>query len=109
MGSYGRSCYVCGQTSGHPSEANIATLKLFPLGKGHQIACFDGVVTIGKQNSSTNRLTARLLRISVEGVVQEVLSGFHQIVDPGYNLERTTIAMPVMSDRCLIFLNLDVL
>jgi hypothetical protein len=50
-----------------------------------------------------------LLRISAEGEVQEVLTGFHQLADLGYNPDKKTIAMPVMSDSRLIFLHLEAL
>jgi hypothetical protein len=95
----------------HPGtllKADIATRKLSPVGQGHPIASFDGVVAIGKQYFATDWPNGRLLRISAEGAVREVLTGFHQLADLGYNPERKTIAMPVMSDSRLIFLNLEV-
>jgi hypothetical protein len=35
--------------------------------------------------------------------VREVLAGFHQLADLGYDPENDTLAMPVMSDNRLIF------
>ncbi|AFZ18867.1 SMP-30/gluconolactonase/LRE family protein [Allocoleopsis franciscana] len=94
----------------HPGtlqKAELATRKLSPVGKGHPIASFDGVIAIGKHYFATDWPAGRLLRISAEGEVQEVLTGFHQLADLGYNPDRKTIAMPVMSDSRLIFLHLE--
>lgn len=95
----------------HPGtllKADLATGKLSRIGEGHPIASFDGVVATGTQYFATDWPNGRLLRISRKGVVREVLTGFHQLADLGYNPERRTIAMPVMSDNRLIFLHLDV-
>ncbi|MCM8812671.1 MAG: SMP-30/gluconolactonase/LRE family protein [Candidatus Omnitrophica bacterium] len=96
----------------HPGtllKAELATRKLSPIGKGHPIASFDGVVAIGNHYFATDWPSGRLLRISKKGIVREVLTGFYQLADLGYNPEREVIAMPVMSDSRLIFLHLDAL
>lgn len=89
-------------------KADIATRKLSPIGEGHPIASFDGVIAIGEEYFATDWPSGRLLRISEEAVVREVLTGFDQLADLGYSPERRTVAMPVMSDSRLIFLHLDV-
>lgn len=96
----------------HPGtllKAELSTRKLSPIGKGHPLASFDGVVAIGKHYFATDWPSGRLLRISAAGEVQEVITGFHQLADLGYNPDKKTIAMPVMSDSRLIFLNLEAL
>jgi hypothetical protein len=96
----------------HPGKvlkADIATRKLSPVGKGNPIASFDGVVAVDGQYFGTDWPGGRLLCISAEGVAREVLTGFHQLADLGYNPERKMIAMPVMSDNRLIFLSLETL
>jgi hypothetical protein len=94
----------------HPGtvlKANLATREISPVGKGDPIASFDGIVAIDGQYFGTDWPGGRLLRISAKGVVTEVLTGFHQLADLGYNPGRKVIAMPVMSDNRLILLNLD--
>jgi hypothetical protein len=96
----------------HPGKvlkADLATRKLSPVGKGKPIASFDGVAAVDGQYFGTDWPGGRLLRISAEGVVREVLAGFHQLADLGYNPEEKIIAMPVMSDNRLIFLHLEAL
>ena len=96
----------------HPGtllKADLSTRKLTPIGKGIPIASFDGVVVVGEQYFATNWPNGRLLRISRFGTVREVLTGFHQLADLGYNPEKKTLAMPVMSDNRLIILHLDAL
>jgi hypothetical protein len=66
-------------------------------------------VAVGTHYLATDWPKGRLLRISRQGDVREVLTGFHQLADLGYNPDRNTIALPVMSDNRLIFLHLDAL
>lgn len=94
----------------HPGtllRADLKSKKLTPVGKGDPIASFDGIVVVGRSYFATDWPNGRLLRISRDGSVQEVLTGFHQLADLGYNPTGKTIAMPVMSDNRLIFLHLD--
>lgn len=94
----------------HPGtliKADLSTRKLSPIGKDHPIASFDGVVVVGEQYFATDWPNGRLLRISRDGIVREVLTGFYQLADLGYNPENNILAMPVMSDNRLIFLHLD--
>ena len=94
----------------HPGtilKADLKTRRLVPLGKGDPIASFDGIVIAGDSYFATDWPQGRLLRISKDGQVQEVLTGFRQLADLGYNPTGNTIAMPVMSDNRLILLHLD--
>jgi hypothetical protein len=96
----------------HPGtvlKADLATRKLSAVGKGNPIASFDGIVAVDGQYFATDWPGGRLLRISAEGVVREVLTGFHQLADLGYNSDRKVFAMPVMSDNRLILLHLNAL
>jgi len=96
----------------HPGtilRADLKSKRLTPIGKGDPIASFDGVVKVGEHYFATDWPNGRLLRISKTGQVRQVLTGFHQLADLGYNPSRRTIAMPVMSDNRLILLQLDAL
>lgn len=96
----------------HPGtilKANRTSGKLSPLGTGDPIASFDGIVKVGGDYFGTDWPNGRLLRISKAGAVREVLTGFHQLADLGYDPSSHTIAMPVMSDNRLIFLRLGTL
>jgi hypothetical protein len=96
----------------HPGtllKADLSTRSLSAIGTGRPIASFDGVVAVGTHYLATDWPKGRLLRISRQGDVREVLTGFHQLADLGYNPDRNTIALPVMSDNRLIFLHLDAL
>jgi hypothetical protein len=94
----------------HPGtllKANLSTRSLSAIGTGRPIASFDDVVVVGEHYMATDWPNGRFLRISRQGDVREVLTGLHQLADLGYNHDRSTIAMPVMSDNRLIFLPLD--
>lgn len=96
----------------HPGtllKADLATRRLSAIGDGQPIASFDGVVSVGQHLFATDWPNGRLLRISPQGVVEEVLTGFSQLADLGYNPEREVLALPVMRDNRLIFLHLDTL
>lgn len=96
----------------HPGtilKANLQSKKLTPLGKGHPIASFDGIVKVDQEYFGTDWPNGRLLRISKTGAVQEVLTGFYQLADLGYDPTSKTLVMPVMSDNRLIFLRLGAL
>jgi hypothetical protein len=96
----------------HPGtilKADLKSKRLSPVGKGEPIASFDGIVKVGNRYYATDWPNGRLLSISMTGEVQEVLTGFYQLADLGYNPSRRTIAMPVMSDNRLIFLQLGAL
>lgn len=88
-------------------KANLSTRELTLIGKGQPIASFDGVVVVGEEYFATDWPNGRLLRISADGTVREVLSGFYQLADLGYNPDKKIIAMPVMSDNRLVFLHMD--
>jgi sugar lactone lactonase YvrE len=94
----------------HPGtilKAHLQSKALAPLGSGEPIASFDGVVVVGDDYFATDWPNGRLLRISrATGEVREVLAGFHQLADLGYDPENDTLAMPVMSDNRLIFFRL---
>jgi hypothetical protein len=94
----------------HPGtvlRADLKTRQLAPVGKGEPIASFDGIVKAGEDYFATDWPGGRLLRISRTGEVREVLTGFHQLADLGYDPSSNTLAMPVMSDSRVIFLRLD--
>ncbi len=94
----------------HPGtimKANIESRNLSPLGQGEPIASFDGIIAVDGQYFATDWPSGRLLRITAEGEVQEVLTGFYQLADLGFHPEQNTIAMPVMSDNRLVFLDLE--
>lgn len=94
----------------HPGtvlRADLKTRQLTPVGKGEPIASFDGIVKAGEDYFATDWPGGRLLRISKAGKVREVLTGFHQLADLGYDPSSNTIALPVMSDNRVIFLRLD--
>lgn len=96
----------------HPGtilKANLRSRKLVPLLTGDPIASFDGIVQVGGNYFATDWPNGRLLRISKAGAVQEVLTGFYQLADLGYDPTSKTLAMPVMSENQLIFLRLGAL
>lgn len=96
----------------HPGillRAELSTRQLSVIGSGQPIASFDGVVVVGKHYMATDWPNGRLLRISKDGEIREVLTGFNRLADLGYNPDGATIAMPVMSDDRLILLHLDAL
>lgn len=94
----------------HPGtvlQVDRKTKQLTALGRGEQIASFDGIVQVGDDFYATDWPAGRLLRITKSGEVREVLSGFSQLADLGYNPTSKTLALPVMSDNRLILLNLE--
>jgi hypothetical protein len=96
----------------HPGtilRANLQSRRLTPLGNGAPIASFDGIIKVGHDYYATDWPNGRLLRISKAGVLKEVLTGFFQLADLGYDPKSKTIAMPVMSDNRLIYLRLNAL
>lgn len=96
----------------HPGtvlRAHLASKALEPLGDGKPIASFDGIVKAGDDYFATDWPGGRLLRISKTGEVREVLTGFHQLADLGFQPTGPILGMPVMSDNRLILLHLDAL
>lgn len=96
----------------HPGtvlRAHLASKALEPLGDGKPIASFDGIVKAGDDYFATDWPGGRLLRISKTGEVREVLTGFHQLADLGFQPTGRILGMPVMSDNRLILLHLDAL
>lgn len=94
----------------HPGtllRAHLVSKSLAAVGAGAPIASFDGIVVAGEGYFATDWPGGRLLRISRDGEVREVLGGFFQLADLGYSPETRTIALPVMSDDRLILLRLD--
>lgn len=94
----------------HPGtvlKADLESRVLTPVGTGEPIASFDGVVVVGDDYYATDWPGGRLLRISRDGQVREVLTGFYQLADLGYDPVANVIALPVMSDNRLILLRLD--
>ncbi|MFD2727139.1 TIM barrel protein [Hyunsoonleella rubra] len=85
---------------------NLKTKEITPVGKGLPIANFDGVIKYGKFYYATDWTGGRLLKISEDGNVEEVISGFSQFADLGINAEKGIIMVPEMSKNRFIFFNL---
>ena len=85
---------------------NLKTKEIEPIGKGLPIANFDGVVKYGEFYYATDWTGGRLLKISEEGNVEEVISGFSQLADLGINIKKGIIMIPEMSKNRFIFFNL---
>jgi len=85
----------------------IATKLIVPVGEGKPIANFDGVVVVDGEYFATDWTGGRLLRISSEGVVSVVMSGFSQLADLGFNPERRQLGLPIMKDNRFILLSLE--
>ncbi|WP_299433906.1 hypothetical protein [uncultured Maribacter sp.] len=88
---------------------NLKTKEIKPIGEGFPIANFDGVVKYGKFYYATDWTGGRLLKISNDGNVEEVISGFSQLADLGINTEKGIIMIPEMSKNRFIFFNLKAL
>ncbi|TWO33242.1 hypothetical protein E1J38_004920 [Seonamhaeicola sediminis] len=87
-------------------KINLKTKEIKPIGKGLPIANFDGVIKYGKFYYATDWTGGRLLKISEDGDVEEVISGFSQFADLGINAKKGLIMVPEMSKNRFIFLNL---
>lgn len=84
-----------------------ASRVISPLGKGDPIAHFDGVIAARGGYFATDWKGGRLLRVGKDGAVSEVLRGFSQLADLGFDADRGIIGLPVMSENRVIFLHLD--
>lgn len=92
----------------HPGtllRVRLADKQITPLGDGKPIANFDGVVKLGAHYFATDWTGGRLLKISPDGQVRTVLSGFRQLADLGVDPERGVLALPIMSENRLILLD----
>jgi DNA-binding beta-propeller fold protein YncE len=85
----------------------IATKAISPIGDGHPIANFDGVIAAFGEYYATDWTGGRLLRITTEGTVTTVLSGFEQLADLGFNPQKRQLGLPVMKDNRFILLSID--
>lgn len=82
---------------------DLKTKDITPIGKGLPIANFDGVVKYGDYYYATDWTGGRLLKISDNGEVNEVLTGFVQMADLGIDSKRGILLIPEMSkDRFII-------
>lgn len=88
-------------------RVDIKTKTIEPVGSGEPIANFDGVVAVGNTYYATDWTGGRLLRITEQGVVSVVMSGFQQLADLGFDPERNVLGLPVMKDNRFILLSLD--
>lgn len=86
-------------------RVRVADKQITPLGDGKPIANFDGIVKLGTSYFATDWRAGRLLKVSPDGQVQTVLSGFWQLADLGVDPERGVLALPVMSENRLLLLN----
>ena len=94
----------------HPGtllRVDLATKAITPVGKGAPIANFDGVISTGDEYYATDWTGGRLLRITLNGAVHTVLSGFEQLSDLGYSPENNQLGLTVMKDNRFILLTLD--
>ena len=90
-------------------KVNLKTKEINPIGKGLPIANFDGVIKYGKFYYATDWTGGRLLKISKNGNVEEVITGFSQFADLGIDPEKGLIMIPEMSKNRFIFFNLKAL
>jgi len=88
-------------------RVDIASKSITTIGDGKPIANFDGVVAVGSTYYATDWTGGRLLRITEEGNVSVVMSGFSQLADLGFDPERNQLGLPIMKDNRFILLSLD--
>jgi len=88
-------------------RVDINTKSITPVGEGRPIANFDGVVAVGNTYYATDWTGGRLLRITEQGSVTVVMSGFNQLADLGFDPGTNTLGLPVMKDNRFILLSLD--
>lgn len=88
-------------------KVDLKTKEIIPVGLGKPIANFDGVVKYGDYYYGTDWTGGRLLQISEEGDVKELLSGFSQFADLGIDPEKGMLMIPEMSKNRFITLNLN--
>ena len=94
----------------HPGKllrVDLKTKQITNIGDGRPIANFDGIVKMGDRYLATDWFGGRLLVISQGGQVQEVLTGFRQLADLGFDPTRRVIGMPEMSSDRIFFLRLE--
>lgn len=88
-------------------KINLKTKEISTVGKGVPIANFDGVVKYRNFYYATDWTGGRLLQISEEGDVKEIITGFDQFSDLGIDVEKGIILIPEMSKNRFIMLNLN--
>lgn len=88
-------------------RVDIDTKSITAIGEGRPIANFDGVVAVGSNYYATDWTGGRLLRITEQGNVSVVMSGFKQLADLGFDPERNMLGLPIMKDNRFILLSLD--
>ncbi|TVZ14904.1 TIM barrel protein [Maribacter sp. MAR_2009_72] len=88
-------------------KVNLKTKEILAVGKGLPIANFDGVVKYKGFYYATDWVGGRLLKISNNGNVSEVLTGFVQMADLGIDPERGILLIPEMSKNRFIKVALE--
>ena len=90
-------------------RVDLKSKEITPVGKGKPIANIDGVVKYGEHFYVTDWTGGRLLQVSEEGDVTEVVTGFNQFADLGIDTERGIVVIPEMSKNRFITVNLKAL
>ena len=82
---------------------DLKTKEIVAVGQGRPIANFDGIVRYGDVTFGTDWSGGRLLSITDQGEVRELLTGFSQFAGLGFDPERKMFVIPEMSkDRMII-------
>lgn len=108
VGTWGPMTDIASFATKHPGtilRVALSDKRISPVGDGQPIANFDGIVKLGPDYFATDWTGGRLLKIAPDGRVRTVLSGFWQLADLGVDEERGVLALPVMSENRLIFLD----
>ena len=87
-------------------RVDLKSKEITPVGKGKPIANIDGVVKYGEHFYVTDWTGGRLLQVSEEGDVTEVVTGFNQFADLGIDPKRGIVVIPEMSKNRFIMVNL---
>lgn len=87
-------------------RVNLKTKQISSIGFSKPIANFDGVVKYKGYYYATDWTGGRLLQISEQGDVKEVITGFQQFADLGIDTESGTLLIPEMSKNRFIMVNL---
>lgn len=82
---------------------DLRNRKISAIGGGAPIGNFDGIARHGAGTFATDWTGGRLLHISDRGEVKELLTGFKQFADLGFDPKRQMFVIPEMSrDRVIV-------
>jgi outer membrane protein assembly factor BamB len=90
-------------------RVDLRSKEISPVGKGMPIANIDGVVKYGDFFYVTDWTGGRLLQVSEEGDVKEIVTGFNQFADLGIDTKNGIVVIPEMSKNRFIMVNLKAL